>query len=57
MSSERINGIKVNLATCSPDEPQTMQGYIGQQILEREWELSLIANEIQRRQETQVDVR
>ena len=51
MSSERINGCRVNLAVCSESELQNMQQHLGQMILEREWELSLVITELDSRKE------
>lgn len=49
MPYERINGCKINLAICTPDELQNIERSLGNIIMEREWELSLVKEERQSR--------
>lgn len=49
MSSERINSIKINLATCTAQELENIQRNLGNTIMEREWELSLVREELESR--------
>lgn len=56
MSSERINGCRVNFDTCTTEELQNMQGYIGERLIQNQSELLLVQVEIDRRNPPEVQV-